>query len=121
MRAKTATEKVVRDIKRKTRRKYSAEEKIRLVLEGLRGETSIAELCRREGLFPNVYYRWSKVFLEAGKKRLEGDIIREANSDQVQALRSENNYLKQAVAELFLRTKMLKKSLTGTDGHTDDI
>lgn len=121
MRGITTTEKVVREIKRKTRRKYSAEEKIRIVLEGLRGETSIAELCRREGIIPNVYYRWSKVFLEAGKKRLEGDIVREANSTQVQTLRSENSQLKQAVAELFLRTKMLKKSLTGTDDHTDDI
>ena len=121
MREQTMPEKVVREIKRKTRRKYSAEEKIRIVLEGLRGENSIAELCRREGIIPNVYYRWSKIFLDAGKKRLEGDIIREANSSQVQSLRSENSHLKQAVAELFLRTKMLKKSLTGTDGPMEDI
>ncbi len=83
MTSKRSVEHTVRDIRRRTRKKYSAEEKIRIVLEGLRGEESIAELCRKEGLNPNVYYRWSKDFLEAGKKRLSGDIVREATSDEV--------------------------------------
>ncbi len=87
----------------------------------MRGETSIAELCRREGINPNVYYRWSKDFLKAGKKRLEGDTVREANSDQVKSLREENAQLKQVVADLFLKNRVLKKSLTGSDDHTDDI
>ena len=85
---KRSTEKTVRDIRRATRRHYSAEEKIRIVLEGLRGEDSIAELCRREGINSNVYYRWSKEFLEAGKKRLSGDTAREATSDEVKQLRT---------------------------------
>jgi transposase len=93
MSGRSKSEKIVRDIKRHSRRKYSSEEKIRIVLEGLRGETSIAELCRREGINPNVYYRWSKDFLEAGKKRLEGDTVLEANSDEVGNLRKENNIL----------------------------
>ena len=96
--AKSA-EKVVQDIRRKTRRRFSAEEKIRIVLEGLRGEESIATLCRREGLNPNLYYRWSKEFLEAGKKRLVGDTTREATSSEVTDLRKENGRLKQVVAE----------------------
>ena len=111
----------MRDIKRHTRRKYSSEEKIRIVLEGLRGETSIAERCLREGLNPNVYYRWSKDFLEAGKKRLDGDTVREASSDQVKMLREENNQLKQAVADLLLKNRVLKKSLTGSEDPTDDL
>ena len=82
-------EQTVRDIRRATRRKFSAEEKIRIVLEGLRGEDSIAELCRKEGIAQNLYYRWSKDFLEAGKKRLSGDTTREANTDEVRELRSE--------------------------------
>ncbi len=102
-----------RDIRRATRRQYSAEEKIRIVLEGLRGEMSIAELCRREGINSNLYYRWSKDFLEAGKKRLAGDTVREANTDEVSGLKQENKDLKQAVAELYLRNYWLKKSLTG--------
>ncbi len=77
------SDKVVKDIKRNTRRKYSSEKEIRIVLEGFRGEISVAELCRREGIYPNVYYRWSKTFLEAGKKRLEGDTVREATSDEI--------------------------------------
>ena len=91
--AKSA-EKVVQDIRRKTRRRFSAEEKIRIVLEGLRGEESIAGLCRREGLNPNLYYRWSKEFLEAGKRRLVGDTTREATSTDVTDLRQENSRLK---------------------------
>ena len=93
MRNKSESEKVIRDIKRNIRKKYTSEEKIRIVLEGLRGETSIAELCRREGINPNVYYRWSKDFLEAGKKRLEGDTVREATSSEVNHIKIENNRL----------------------------
>ena len=107
------TEKTVKDIRRKTRRKHSTEEKISIVLEGLRGEMSIAELCRREGINSNLYYRWSKDFLEAGKRRLAGDTVREANTDEVSGLKQENKDLKQAVAELYLRNDWLKKSLTG--------
>ncbi len=103
-------DKVVRNIKRNTRKKYSSEEKIRIVIEGLPGEISIAELCRREGIFPNMYYRWSKAFLEAGKKRLEGDTTREATSDEVVNLKRENNELKQVIADLFLKHRILKKS-----------
>jgi len=93
-------EAVVRDIKRVTRKKYSAEDKIRIILEGLRGETAIAEICRRESISPNLYYHWSKDFLEAGKRRLQGDIVREANSSDVNDLRRENGHLKELVAEL---------------------
>ena len=91
---------VVKEIRRATRKHYSAEEKIRIVLEGLRGENSIAELCRREGIPPNVYYRWSKEFLEAGKKRLAGATAREATSDAVRGLRREAAALKEVVADL---------------------
>lgn len=108
---------VVRDIRRQTRRKFSSEEKIRMVLEGLRGEDSIAQLCRREGINPNLYYRWSKAFLEAGKKRLNGDTQREANSDEVSGLRGENQQLKEVVADLLLKNRLLKKSLTGWESE----
>jgi transposase len=121
MTSRSESEKIVRDIKRHTRRKYNSEEKIRIVLEGLRGETSIAELCRREAINANVYYKWSKDFLEAGKKRLEGDTVREANSSEVDQLRKENSRLKNAVADLYLRVRMLKKNQTGSDDHTEDI
>jgi transposase len=114
MSAKTGPESVIREIRRKTRKKYSTEEKLRIILEGMRGEESIAALCRREGVNPNVYYRWSKDFLEAGKQRLAGDIKREANSSEVNELRSENEQLKQLVAELSLKNRVLKKSLNGT-------
>jgi transposase len=106
---------VVREIKRKTRRKFNSEEKIRIILEGLKGEDSIAEICRREGIAPSVYYKWSKTFLEAGKKRLNGDTAREANSDEVTELRTENDQLKQLVAELSLKNRVLKKSLSGLE------
>jgi len=96
---KEPAEKAVRDIRRKTRRRFSAEEKIRIVIEGLRGEESIASLCRREGIAANLYYRWSKEFLEAGKKRLLGDTQREATSSEVSDLRKENARLKELVAE----------------------
>jgi transposase len=99
----SSAEETIKDIRRETRRKWNAEEKIRIVLEGLRGEDSIAELCRREGLNPNLYYKWSKEFLEAGKARLTGDTKRQANSSEVDGLRQENEQLKQVVAELFTR------------------
>ncbi len=114
------TEKRVKDIRRNTRRKFSSEEKIRIVLDGLRGEYSIAELCRREGINSNLYYRWSKDFLEAGKRRLSGDTVREANTEEVVDLKQENKDLKQAVAELYLRNDWLKKSLTGQGVTLDD-
>jgi len=110
----------LRDIKRKTRRKYSAEEKIRIVLDGLRGEGSIAELCRREGISQNLYYKWSKDFLEAGKARLQGDTQRQANSQDVDDLRKENEQLKEMGAELALRHRVLKKSLVGPDSEWDE-
>src|SRR5918995_1750431 len=114
--AKDAAEKVVKDIRRATRKHYSAEEKIRIVVEGLRGEDSIAELCRREGIAQNLYYRWSKDFLEAGKKRLAGDTARAATSDEVIELRREATALKEVVADLTLENRVLKKSVTG-DGE----
>ena len=97
---KQSSEAAVRDIRRKTRRRFSAEEKIRIVLDGLRGELSVAELCRREGIAANLYYRWSKDFLEAGKKQLSGDTVREATSTEVKGLRAENSELKEVVAEM---------------------
>jgi len=108
-------ESVVREIKRKTRRKFNSEEKIRIILEGLKGEDSIAVICRREGIAPSLYYKWSKTFLQAGKRRLKGDTIREANSDEVTELRRENDQLKQLVAELSLKNRVLKKSLNGLE------
>ena len=110
-----SSESIVRDIRRKTRKKYSSEEKIQIVLEGLKGEDSIAAICRREGISPNLYYRWSKDFLEAGKKRLQGDTVREANSIEVNNLRDENEQLKQLVAELSLKNRVFKKSLNGME------
>lgn len=109
--AKDTAEKVVKDIRRATRKQYSAEEKIRIVLEGLRGEDSIAELCRREGIAQNLYYRWSKDFLEAGKKRLAGDTARAATSDEVKDLRREATALKEVVADLTLENRLLKKRM----------
>ena len=115
---KRSVEQSVRDIRRRTRKKYSAEEKIRIVLEGLRGEDSIAELCRREGINSNVYYRWSKDFLEAGKKRLSGDTVREATSDEVKELRAEAAALKETLGEVVMENRILKKSVLG-DGEDD--
>ena len=114
--AKNSAEKVVKEIRRATRKQYSAEEKIRIVLEGLRGEDSIAEICRREGIAQNLYYRWSKDFLEAGKKRLAGDTARAATSDEVKDLRREATALKEVVADLTLENRLLKKSVTA-DGE----
>jgi len=102
---------VVKQIRRATRRKFSADEKIRIVLEGLRGEVSISELCRREGIAASVYYKWSKAFLEAGKNGLTRDTLRDASSDEVKHLKAENNDLKKAVAELTLDVIRYKKSL----------
>ena len=113
---KEPAEKVVRNIRRATRRRYFAEEKIRIVLEGLRGEESIAELCRREGISQNLYYRWSKEFLEAGKKRLAGDTARAATSAEVKDLRRASRDLKEVVAEQALELRLLKKSMTGDGG-----
>jgi transposase len=106
---KVSAEDTIRHIRREARRKYNAEEKIRIVLEGLRGEASIAELCRREGINPNLYYKWSKAFLEAGKARLTGDTKRQATSNEVDDLHRENEALKQVVAELLLKNRVLKK------------
>ena len=116
MSKKDPAEKVVRDIRRKTRRRHSTEEKIRIVLEGLRGEESIAVLCRREGIAESLYYSWSKEFLEAGKKRLAGDTARQATSNEVKALRAEARDLKEALAEQMLENRLLKKSMIGDGG-----
>jgi len=111
--SKDAAEKLVKNIRRKTARKYSSEEKIRIVLAGLRGEESIAALCRREGIAESLYYKWSKEFLEAGKRRLSGDTERQATSPEVKELRSEALALKECVADLTLENRLLKKSMTG--------
>lgn len=114
---KVSAEETIKTIRRKTQRKHTAEEKIRIVLEGLRGDDSVAELCRREGISQSLYYKWSKEFLEAGKSRLAGDTKRQASSDDVADLRSENEQLKQLVAELALKNRVLKKSLTGLENE----
>ena len=116
---KVPAERVVKDIRRATRRQYSAEEKIRIVLEGLRGEDSIAELCRREGIAQGVYYKWSKDFMEAGKRRLAGDTARAANTDEVRELRKEARDLKEVVAEQTLEMRLLKKSMIGMGGDDE--
>ena len=111
--SKDAADKVVKNIRRKTRQTYSSEEKIRIVLAGLRGEESIAVLCRREGIAESLYYSWSKEFLEAGKRRLSGDTARQATSPEIKELRSESLALKECVADLTLENRLLKKSMTG--------
>lgn len=113
---RSTAEKVVKDIRRRTRRQHSSEEKIRIVLDGLRGEDSISELCRREGIAQSLYYSWSKEFLEAGKKRLAGDTARQATSSEVKDLRAEAAALKEAVADLTLENRLLKKSMLGDGG-----
>ncbi len=118
-RPKERAEKVVRDIRRATRRRFSAEEKIRIVLEGLRGEDSIAELRRREGIAQSLYYRLSKEILEEGKKRLAGDTAREASTGKVKGLRREAHNLKEVVAEQALEIRLLKKSMTGDGGDLE--
>jgi transposase len=107
---KTASS-LISELKRKTRKAYSSEEKIRIIIEGIRGELSIAELCRREGIHQGNYYKWSKDFLEAGKNRLNGDTMREANTSEVQQLKGENASLKELVAELSLEVRDLKKNI----------
>ena len=114
---KVASEQIVKDIRRATRKQYSAEEKIRVVLDGLRGDYSIAELCRREGIAESLYYSWSKEFLEAGKRRLAGDTARAATSDEVKGLRREAQELKEVVAEQALELRLLKKSMIGDGGE----
>lgn len=115
---KTAADRTVRSIKRATRRQFNAEEKIRIVIAGLRGEDSVAELCRREGIHQNLYYRWSREFMEAGKKRLAGDTAREASTSEVVAMRKESSQLKELLAETMLENRLLKKSVldNGEDG-----
>ena len=107
---KSPGDRVVQDIRRATRKHYSAEDKIRIVLDGLRGEDSIAELCRREGIAQSLYYVWSKEFLEAGKRRLAGDTARAATTDEVKGLRRESTALKEVVAEQALELRLLKKA-----------
>ena len=111
-----SSEEIVKNIRRATRRRHSAEEKIRIVLDGLRGEVSIAELCRREGIAEGLYYSWSKEFLEAGKRRLAGDTARAATSDEVMSLRREAQNLKEVVAEQALELRLLKKSMIADGG-----
>ncbi len=115
----TASQKVVKDIRRATRKHYSAEEKIRVVLDGLRGEESIAELCRHEGIAQSLYYSWSKEFLEAGKRRLAGDTARAASTSEVKDLRREARELKEVVAEQALELRLLKKSMIADGGDEE--
>ena len=123
MRTKTgpngSADKHVEEIKRKTRRQFSAQEKIRIVLDGLRGEISISELCRREGIAESLYYNWSKDFMEAGKKRLAGDTTRQATSSEVTGLKREARDLKEVVAEQTLELRLLKKSMLGDGGDPE--
>ena len=116
---KAPAERVLKDIRRATRRHFSAEDKIRIVLDGLRGEDSIAELCRREGIAQSLYYVWSKEFLEAGKRRLAGDTARAATTDEVKDLRRESNALKEVVAEQALELRLLKKSMIADGGDQE--
>ena len=116
---KPLSERLVKDIRRATRKQYSAEEKIRIVLDGLRGEHSIAELCRREGIAESLYYNWSKEFLEAGKRRLAGDTARAATSSEVKELRQEARALKEVVAEQALELRLLKKSMIADGGDEE--
>lgn len=116
---KPSAEHVIKDIRRATRKQYGAEEKIRIVLEGLRGEESIAALCRREGIAESLYYTWSKEFLEAGKKRLAGDTARSATSDEVKVLRREARDLKEVVAEQALELRLVKKSMIADGGEEE--
>jgi transposase len=116
---KSSSERLVKDIRRATRKDYSAEDKIRIVLDGLRGEHSIAELCPREAIAERLYYSWSKEFFEAGKRRPAGDTVRAATSDEVKELRGESSALKEVVAEQALELRLLKKSMIGTGGDQE--
>lgn len=115
MENKQSASSYVKEIKRRTRRAFSTEEKIKIVLEGIRGEDSIAAICRKYSIHENLYYKWSKDFIEAGKKRLSGDIVREANTTEVSEMKKENTMLKEALADLTLENRVLKKSLNGLD------
>lgn len=117
----TSSEKTVKDIPRATRKQYLAEEKIRIILDGLRGEVSIAELCRHEGIAQSLYYSWSKEFLEAGKKRLAGDTARSASTGEERSLRREAQQLKEALAEQMLENRLLKKALSQMRRISNDI
>ena len=108
---------IVKEIKRRTRRKFSAEEKIKIVLEGMRGEETIAAICRKYDIHANNYFKWSKEFIEAGKRRLTGDTLREATRDDVAQLRKMNDMLKREVGELYVENKELKKTLTGLESE----
>jgi transposase len=112
---KKSTSSLISDLKRKTRKVYSSEEKIRIIIDGIRGETTIAELCRKEGISQGNYYKWTKDFMEAGKRRLSGDTMREANTTEVHEIKTENQSLKELVAELSLRNRELKKNLSGEE------
>jgi transposase len=112
---KQSAELKIQELRRHTRKNFSAEEKIRIVLEGMKGETSVEDICFKEGISSNLYYSWSKEFIEGGKSRLNGDIKREASSGETQSLKNENTDLKQLVAELTLELRMLKKSLNGAE------
>ena len=109
---KQSTENFIKDIRRKTRKLYSSEQKILIVMEALRGEASVAEICRKHAITHSMFYKWNKEFMEAGKKRLAGDTTREATSDEVAELRKENARLKEMVADLMLRYDIVKKSLS---------
>jgi transposase len=115
MAKKKSTSSLISELKRKTRKTYSSEEKIRIIIDGIRGETTIAELCRKEGISQGIYYKWSKDFMDAGKRRLTGDTMREANTSEVKQLKEENRSLKELVAELSLDNRDLKKNLNGED------
>jgi transposase len=112
---KQTTENYIKEIRRKTRRIFSSEQKITVIMEALRAETTIAELCRKYSIQESQFYKWNKEFLEAGKKRLSGDITREATSDEVTDLRKENQQLKEALADLVIRYDIVKKSLSVID------
>ena len=112
---KSNPEAIIRDIKRKTRRKFNAEEKIRIVLEAFKSDVSLSELCRKEGIHQTQFYKWSKTFMEAGKQRLNGDIRREADSEEVKDLRKENDDLKLCIAEITLKNRLLKKTMHGLE------
>lgn len=115
MSRKKSASSLISELKRKTRRTYGSEEKIRIIIDGIRGETTIAELCRREGISQGIFYKWSKDFMDAGKRRLTGDTMREANTSEVKELKDVNSSLKELVAELSLENRMLKKNLNGED------
>ncbi len=112
---KKSTSSLISELKRKTGKVYSSEEKIRIIIDGIRGETTIAELCRKEGISQGNYYKWTKDFMEAGKRRLSGDTMREANTTEVHEIKTENQSLKELVAELSLRNRELKKNLSGEE------